>query len=47
MLLDHLPQDPCHLISVHLNNWCRHLNLAHAYSSFLLPVIPAQYEDSP
>ena len=28
-ILDHLPEDSCHLVSVHLNEGCGHLNLAH------------------
>ena len=28
-ILDHLPEDSCHLITVHLYQWSRHLNLFH------------------
>ena len=28
-VLDHLPEDSCHLITIHLYQWSRHLNLFH------------------
>ena len=29
IILDHLPENSCHLISVHLYKWCCHLNFFH------------------
>ena len=34
LLLDPFPENPCHLIAVHLNKRCRHTNLIHLISSF-------------
>ena len=38
-VLDHLPYDTCHLVSVHLNEWCLHLDLLqNIYLRFLISV---------
>ena len=29
LILDHLPEYSCHLVAVHLNEGCLHLNLCH------------------
>ena len=40
IIFDHLPQNSCHLVSVHLYQWCCHLNFTHFLSppvySFIL-----------
>ena len=41
LLPDHLPEDPCHLISVHLHQRCVHFNLVHIFVSLLqVPHLP-------
>ena len=32
IIFDHLPQNSCHLVSVHLYQWCCHLNFTHCLS---------------
>ena len=45
ILFYHLPEDPGHLVAVHLDNWCCHLNLCHlAYSP---SIVSFPYEDFP
>ena len=34
-VLDHLPDDPCHLVAVHLNDGGDHFNLIHQLFSFV------------
>ena len=35
LILDHLPEDSCHLVSVHFYQRCRHLNFFHNTSPLL------------